>query len=300
MSYITRRNFIRNSSLATVGLAVSQYAFAGFAVDYTYLSIVELSELIRRKRVSPVEITNACLKRIHVLNPKLNAFITVTAKEALKEAKKAETEIRNGKWKGPLHGIPIALKDNIDTAGIRTTAGSAVYKDRIPTEDAQVVKQLKKAGAIIIGKTNLHEFALGTTSHVSYYGTVRNPWNTEYIPGGSSGGSAVAVAAGMCYAAIGTDTGGSNRLPASCCGIVGFKPTYGLISTHGIIPVIYSIDHAGIFARNIRDTALVLKAIVFSTSLNCKPDLLTANSNKTFTIGVAQIGGCFKCHFVSF
>ncbi len=288
MHFYSRRDFLKTASLASGALAFLNYPFSQNDTAYTYMSISELSGLIRNMKVSPVTVTRACLKRIEQIDSKINAFITVTGEQALKHARIAETEIRNGKWKGPLHGIPIALKDNIDTEGILTTAASGVYKNRMPTEDAELVIRLKKAGAIIIGKNNLHEFALGTTSHISFFGAVRNPWNTDYIPGGSSGGSAVAVAAGMCYAAIGTDTGGSNRLPASCCGIVGFKPTYGLISTHGIIPVIYSIDHAGIFARNIRDTTLVLKAIGFSTSLNCKPDLLTSNANKTFTIGIDQ------------
>jgi aspartyl-tRNA(Asn)/glutamyl-tRNA(Gln) amidotransferase subunit A len=248
-----------------------------------------LSELIRTKKVSPVEITRACLKRIELLNPKLNAFITVTTEQALREAKIAETEIKNGRWKGQLHGIPVALKDNIDTAGIRTTAASGVFKNRVPTEDAEVVKQLKKAGAVIIGKTNLHEFALGTTSHISYFGAVRNPWNTDYIPGGSSGGSAAAVAVGMCYAAIGTDTGGSNRLPAACCGITGFKPSFGLISTRGIIPAIQSVDHAGVFSRSVQDAALVLNAIASSPfEKNCRPDFTGLTSAKNFSIGVVQ------------
>lgn len=287
----SRRIFIRNTALATAGLALSKYSFAQPFDDYTYASIAEISKLIRQKKVSPVEITKACLRRIELLNPKLNAFITVTAEQALKEAKIAETEIKNGKWKGPLHGIPVALKDNIDTAGIRTTAASAVFKDRIPTEDAVLVKQLKKAGAIIIGKTNLHEFALGTTSHISYYGAVRNPWNKEFIPGGSSGGSGVAVAAGMCYAAMATDTGGSIRLPASCCGVTGFKPTYGLISTRGIIPVIQSIDHAGPICRTVEDAAILLNALASPTpeQNNCKWNYQTSiNKIKNPRIGVIR------------
>ena len=214
----SRRQFIKNTAFVTAGFALSNHNFAQSSADYAYASIAEISKLIRQKKVSPIEITKACLRRIELLNPKLNAFITVTAEQALKDAKLAETEIRTGKWKGPLHGIPIALKDNIDTAGILTTAASGVYKNRVPAEDAVLVKHLKKAGAIIIGKTNLHEFALGTTSHISYYGAVHNPWNIDFIAGGSSGGSAAAVATGMCYASIGTDTGGSCRLPPACCG----------------------------------------------------------------------------------
>ncbi len=284
----TRRDFIKQTALATAGLALSKYAFAKPPEDYTYAAIKNLSALISNKKASPVEITKACLKRIQLLNPILNAFITVTGEQALKEATLAEREIRNGKWKGPLHGIPIALKDNIDTAGVLTTAASALYKDRIPTQDAELVRRLKEAGAIIIGKTNLHEFALGTTSHISHYGPVRNPWNTAYIPGGSSGGSAVAVAAGMCYAAIGTDTGGSNRLPAACCGITGMKPTYGLISTQGIIPVIQSIDHAGVFSRSVEDSALVLNAVSSPLGGGYKLELSGSFSNRKAVVGVVK------------
>ncbi len=291
MNFNSRRDFIKNTALATAGLAFSQHAFAGVPVDYTYLSIAQLSDLIRNKKVSPVEITKACLKRIDLLNPKLNAFITITSEQALREAKFAETEIKNGKWKGPLHGIPIALKDNIDTAGILTTAASSVYKNRIPTEDAEVVIRLKKAGAIIIGKNNLHEFALGTTSHISFFGAVRNPWNTEYIPGGSSGGSGAAVAAGMCYASIGTDTGGSIRLPAACCGLTGFKPTYALVSTRGIIPVIQSIDHAGPICGTVEDAAILMNVLAPppSEQSNCKSDYQTSfNKIKSPRIGIMK------------
>lgn len=256
-----RRAFVRNSLMTAAGLALPKCTFVQTPTDYTYLSIAEVSELVRRNKVSPVELTTACLKRIEQLNPKLNAFITVTGESALKEAKFAETEIKNGKWKGPLHGIPIALKDNIDTEGVKTTAASGVYQARIPAKDAEVVTKLKNAGAIFLGKQNMHEFALGTTSIVSYYGSVHNPWNLDYIAGGSSGGSAAAVAAGLCYASIGTDTGGSIRLPASCCGVTGFKATYGLNSIHGIIPVIQSVDHAGPICRTVKDVSILLNVL---------------------------------------
>lgn len=261
MNDYPRRSFIRNSLLTAAGLAVSKYTFAQPPNDYTYISIAEVSEMLRQRKVSPVDLTKACLRRIELLNPKLNAFITVTADSALKEAKLAEIEIRNGNWRGPLHGIPIAYKDNIDTAGIRTTAASAVFKDRIPMEDAVVVKKVKNAGAISLGKLNLHEFALGTTSVISNYGSVHNPWNLDYIAGGSSGGSAVAVAAGLCYASIGTDTGGSSRLPPACCGVTGLKATYGLISKQGIIPVIQSVDHACPICRSVEDIAILLNVM---------------------------------------
>jgi aspartyl-tRNA(Asn)/glutamyl-tRNA(Gln) amidotransferase subunit A len=224
-------------------------------------SIAETSELLRRQDVSPVELVRECLDAIERLNPTLNAFITVTAESALAEARLAESEIRSGHWRGPLHGIPIGLKDLIDTAGVRTTAASAVFRDRVPSEDAEVVKNLKAAGAIIIGKQNLHEFAYGGSSLISHFGPVRNPVHAEFIAGGSSGGSAAAVASGMCYAAIGTDTAGSIREPASLCGVVGLKPTYDLVSTRGIIPLSTSLDHAGPITRTVEDTAIVLEAI---------------------------------------
>lgn len=172
-----------------------------------------------------------------------------------------EAEQRRGKWRGPLHGIPIALKDNIDTAGIRTTAASELFKDRVPSEDAEVVRRLKKAGAILLGKTNLHEFAYGGTSSVSYFGAVHNPWALDRIPGGSSGGSAAATAAGLCFGSLGTDTAGSVRAPASYCGVVGFKPTYGRVSNRGVIPLSWTLDHVGPLCRTVEDTALMLGVI---------------------------------------
>src|SRR5579864_1417073 len=196
-------------------------------------TISNVAPLLRRKEISPLELTRACLERIEKLNPALNAFITVTAESALAEARAAEAEIVRGEWRGPLHGIPVALKDLIDTAGVRTTAGSELYKNRIPSEDAEVVRRLKLAGAVILGKNNLHEFAYGGSSLVSFFGDTHNPWATGHIAGGSSGGSAAAVTAGLCYAAIGTDTAGSIREPAALCGCVGLKPTYGRVSSRG-------------------------------------------------------------------
>jgi len=225
------------------------------------ITIAEASELLRRKEISPVELTNACLARIEELNPSINAFITVMHDSALAEARAAETEINAGNWRGPLHGIPIGLKDLVDTAGVKTTCGSALFADRIPTEDAYIVKRLKHAGAVLIGKQNLQEFAYGGTSTSSYFGPVHNPWDTERIAGGSSGGSAAAVATGMCFAAIGTDTGGSVREPAAFCGVVGLKPTYGRVSVRGVFPLSASLDHVGPLCRNVRDTALMLQAI---------------------------------------
>ncbi len=224
-------------------------------------TISDLAPRLRRKELSPLELTRTCLDRIERLNPTLNAFITVTAESALAEARAAEKEISRGEWRGPLHGIPVALKDLIDTAGTRTTAASALYQNRVPAEDAEVVRRLREAGAVILGKNNLHEFAYGASSLVSFFGDVHNPWNASHIAGGSSGGSAAAVAAGLCYAAIGTDTAGSIRLPASLCGCVGIKPTYGRVSTRGVIPLSWSLDHVGPLAATVADAALVLQAI---------------------------------------
>ncbi len=224
-------------------------------------TIFELAPLLRQKKISPVELTQECLARIEKQNPSLNAFITVTADSALAAARAAEAEITRGDWRGPLHGIPIALKDLIDTAAIRTTAGSERHKDRVPTEDAEVVRRLKQAGAVIVGKNNLHEFAYGGSSLVSYFGDVHNPRDPARIAGGSSGGSAATVAAGLCFAAIGTDTAGSIREPASLCGCVGLKPSYGRVSSRGVIPLALSLDHVGPFATTVADAALVLQAI---------------------------------------
>jgi aspartyl-tRNA(Asn)/glutamyl-tRNA(Gln) amidotransferase subunit A len=236
-------------------------------------TISELAPRLRQREVSPVEITRACLDRIEKLNPALNAFITVMADSALADARAAETEIHRGDWRGPLHGIPIALKDLIDTAGVRTTSASALHKDRVPMEDAEVVRRLRTAGAIILGKNNLHEFAYGGSSLVSYFGDVHNPWNRAHISGGSSGGSAAAVTAGLAYAAIGTDTAGSIREPAALCGGVGLKPTYGRVPSRGVIPLSLSLDHVGPLASTVADAAIVLQAIAGYDSA----DLTTPN-----------------------
>ena len=236
-------------------------ASGGQGDDLTKLSIREVSDLIRKKKVSPVDLTKSCLARIDRANPTLNAFITITAESALAQAHDAEAEVMRGKWRGPLHGVPIALKDLFDTAGVRTTAGSGVFKDRVPTEDAEVVRRLKGAGAVLLGKTNMQEFAYGGSSIVSYFGAVHNPWELNHIAGGSSGGSAAALAANLCYGALGSDTAGSVRLPASHCGIAGLKPTYGLVSIRGVVPLSWSLDHVGPMARTVADTAVLLQAI---------------------------------------
>lgn len=227
----------------------------------TTFTISELAEKVRKREISPIEITRECLDRIEKLNPRLNAFITVTADGALAEARQAEAEIGRGEWRGPLHGIPIALKDLIDTAGVRTTSASALHENRVPSADAEVVRRLRNAGAVIIGKNNLHEFAYGGSSLISYFGAVRNAWDQARVAGGSSGGSASAIGAGLCYAAIGTDTAGSIREPAALCGCVGLKPTYGRVSSRGVIPLSASLDHVGPITRSVADAASTLQAI---------------------------------------
>jgi len=224
-------------------------------------TISELAPRLRRKEISPVEIARACLERIEEKNASLNAFITVMAESAVDEARNAEAEILRGEWRGPLHGIPLALKDLIDTAGVRTTAASAQYKDRVPVRDADVTRRLRNAGAVIVGKNNLHEFAYGGSSLVSYFGEMHNPWEVGRITGGSSGGSAAAVTAGLACAAIGTDTAGSIREPAALCGCVGLKPTYGRVSSRGVISLSASLDHVGPLTASVEDAAIVLQAI---------------------------------------
>lgn len=229
--------------------------------ELAFLSIHEAARLLRRKDISPVDLVETALARIHRLNPVLNAFITLVPDHALRAARKAQREIARGRWKGPLHGIPLSLKDNIWTRGIRTTAGSKILAGFVPQDDADVAKSLAHAGAILLGKTNLHEFAYGVTNENPHFGPARNPWNRDRITGGSSGGSAAAMASGMCFGSVGTDTGGSVRIPSALCGIVGLKPTFGLVSVAGIVPLAPSLDHAGPLARNVADVCLMLEAI---------------------------------------
>ena len=225
------------------------------------LSLYELADRIRRREVSPLEVVEAHLRQIEALNPKLFAFITVTAESARREAKAAEAEITAGRYRGPMHGIPYGAKDIFNTAGVRTTNGSSFFRDHVPTEDAESVGRLRRAGAILLGKCHTHEFAAAPTTINPHYGTTRNPWNLERIVGGSSGGSAAAVAAGLCPAALGSDTGGSIRIPAALCGIVGFKPTHGRVSLSGVCPNTLSFDHVGPMTRTARDAALMLQAM---------------------------------------
>jgi aspartyl-tRNA(Asn)/glutamyl-tRNA(Gln) amidotransferase subunit A len=257
--------------------------------ELAFASIEQIGRLFRNGKLSPVELTTLMLARIEQLNPKLNTYITVTAELALAQAKKSEAELfgprgRKGRRdRGPLHGIPISLKDNIYTAGVRTTAGSKILRDFIPPHDAPVVKQLKDAGAVLLGKTNLHEFAYGVTSNNPHYGPVYNPWDLTRIPGGSSGGSAAAIAAGLCYGSIGTDTGGSIRIPASLCGIVGLKPTIGRVNTDGTVPLSPRLDCVGPLARTAQDAALLMEPILVRAGR--EPHLRSAKLRK-FKLGL--------------
>jgi aspartyl-tRNA(Asn)/glutamyl-tRNA(Gln) amidotransferase subunit A len=234
------------------------------AQDVCLLDITELAPRLRSKEISPVEVTHAYLERIERLNPLLNTYIRVMADQTRNAARQAEKEIGGGRYSGPLHGVPIGIKDLFDVAGVPNTMGSKILHDNIPASDATLVTRLKAAGAIILGKHNLHEFAFGITSENPHYGVVRNPWNTERVPGGSSGGTAAAVAASLCAAGIGSDTGASIRAPASFCGVVGLKPTYGRVSRAGGLPLAWSLDHPGPIARSVADCAVMLQAIAGS------------------------------------
>src|SRR5437588_12604460 len=290
MHDLTRRGF----SLSVLGAVA---ALADTSEDLSRLTLAEASARIRARTVTPTQLTEACLARIQIYNPKLNAFITVLREQALAQARDLEAEQRAGRFRSPLHGIPIALKDNIDTAGIRTTAASAVFDDRVPSEDAEVARRLAGAGAIVVGKTNLHEFAFGGTSATSYYGPVRNPWAHERNPGRSAGGSAAAVATDLCYGALGTDTGGSIRTPASYCSVVGLKPTYGLVSIRGIIPLTLSLDHCGPITRSVADAAMLLNVLAGYDRLDIasvehtREDYVAAMKQPVsgFRIGVARV-----------
>jgi aspartyl-tRNA(Asn)/glutamyl-tRNA(Gln) amidotransferase subunit A len=231
--------------------------------DLPWASIGELSRLIASKALSPVEVVRAHVERIAALDPRLHCFITVTADAALEAARAAEAELMAGGALGPLHGVPFALKDLFDTAGVRTTGGSRILADRVPAEDATVVRRLRAAGAISLGKLTMHEFAYGPEGLNVHYGTARNPWDADHdrIAGGSSSGSGVAVAAGLAPMALGSDTGGSIRIPASLCGITGLKPTYGRVSRAGVLPLAWSMDHAGPMTRSAADAALVLRVL---------------------------------------
>jgi aspartyl-tRNA(Asn)/glutamyl-tRNA(Gln) amidotransferase subunit A len=228
------------------------------------LNMLDLADAARRiaaGELSAVELTAACLERIAALDAQVNAFITVTADDAVRQAREADDDVERGDARGPLAGVPVALKDLFDTAGVRTTAGSTFFAERVPERDAAVVERLRAAGAVVLGKLNLHEWALGVTNDNPHFGACHNPWALDRISGGSSGGSAAALAAGMCHGALGSDTGGSIRIPAALCGVVGLKPTCGRVSLRGAVPLSWSLDHAGPMARRVRDVALLLNAI---------------------------------------
>jgi len=230
--------------------------------ELAFLPVEQAARLLRRKEISPVDLVESALERIERLNPSINAFLTVLADRARREAKRAERAfLRTSKSLGPLYGIPISLKDNFWTRGIRTTAGSRILEKFIPERDSEVATRLARAGAILLGKTNMHEFAYGITNDNPHFGPTRNPWNRERITGGSSGGSAAAVASGIGFAATGTDTGGSIRIPSALCGVVGLKPTFGLVSVEGVVPLAASLDHAGPIARSVTDACVLFEAM---------------------------------------
>jgi aspartyl-tRNA(Asn)/glutamyl-tRNA(Gln) amidotransferase subunit A len=262
----------------------SQLAFA---------SIAEIGKLFRRAKLSPVELTRLMLERIETFNPRLNSYITVCEEQALETAARAEAKLcskvrKNRKDRGPLHGIPISLKDNIYTKDIRTTGGSRILKDFVPLHDAPITAALKNAGAVILGKTNMHEFAYGVTTDNPHFGAARNPWDPERIPGGSSGGSAAAVAAGLCYGSIGTDTGGSVRIPASLCGVVGLKTGLGRVSIDDVIPLSPTLDFVGPLARSADDMALLLDPIFVRGTKESRFALNKKTSTRKLRIGIPR------------
>jgi aspartyl-tRNA(Asn)/glutamyl-tRNA(Gln) amidotransferase subunit A len=231
------------------------------ATELTALTIAEAGELIREKSISPVEITAACLERIEKHDKRLRTYITVMADSAMAEARQAEQEISKGEYRGALHGIPLALKDTFAMRGVRVTCGSKLLENNVTDYDAAVIERLRKAGAVFLGTLSMHEFAYGCTNSNPFYGFARNPWDDERIPGGSSGGSAAAVAASLCLGSIGTDAGGSVRLPSSLCGIVGLKPTFGRISRYGTFALSLTMDHNGPMTKSVADAAIILDAV---------------------------------------
>jgi aspartyl-tRNA(Asn)/glutamyl-tRNA(Gln) amidotransferase subunit A len=268
MAKLNRREFTKLAAAATA-LGSAFHLSAVFAAPeaesstgLAFLTMTEAARKVRAREITSAALVNACLARIKLLDPKINSYITVMGEQALAQAQAMDVEAKAGSFRGPLHGIPISLKDNIDTAGVRTTGGSAVFEDRVPDANAEVVRRLLLAGAIILGKTNLQEFAMGGSSASTYFYPVRNPWALDRIPAGSSGGSAAALIADFTIGALGTDTGGSVRMPAAYCGIVGLKPTYGLVSIRGIIPRTYSLDHCGPMTKTVEDCALLLQGMV--------------------------------------
>jgi aspartyl-tRNA(Asn)/glutamyl-tRNA(Gln) amidotransferase subunit A len=261
--------------------------------EICFLSIAEAAGLIASKKLSPVEVISAHLERIEQTDGKLNSFITLLREESLDAAREAERAIQSGGYTGPLHGIPIGLKDLYYTRGVRTTIGSKIMRDFVPDYDAAVTERFRQAGAIIIGKLQMHEFALGSTSENPHYGPARNPWDTGRVTGGSSGGSGSAVAAGQCMGTLGSDTGGSIRIPAALCGIVGLKPTFGRVSRYGVFPLAYNMDTVGPMTRTVRDTALIMNAIAGydlrdPSSVNCPAEDFSMSLEQGIRIGIPQ------------
>jgi aspartyl-tRNA(Asn)/glutamyl-tRNA(Gln) amidotransferase subunit A len=254
----------RRAFLAGAGAFAAQLgtpASGQLPADPLAWTLMEAAAALFKGTVSSEELTKLCLARIAKLDPRLNAFITLTAESALEQARQSDRQRKAGRVAGPLHGIPIALKDNIDTAGVRTTAAARIFNDRIPTEDAEVARRLKLAGAVLLGKLNLDEMAFAGTGTTGCFGPARNPWNPDRITGGSSAGSAAAVSAGLCFGSVGSDDGGSVRIPAAHCGVVGFKTTYGRVSTRGVVPSAYSMDTIGPITRTVEDAAMLLQVL---------------------------------------
>jgi aspartyl-tRNA(Asn)/glutamyl-tRNA(Gln) amidotransferase subunit A len=251
-------------------------------------TIAELGVLIRTRQLSPVTLTRACIARVKAIDPALHAFILLLEESALAEAQEAEREIAAGRWQGPLHGVPLGLKDIYNTKGIATTGHSALFREHVPDQDATTVAKLRVAGAVILGKLATHEFATGGPCFDLPWPPARNPWDVARMPGGSSSGSGAAVAAGLCPGAMGTDTGGSIRFPAALCGIAGLKPTYGLVSRRGILPLSFSLDHGGPMAWTSEDCALMMDALAGHDPLDpASADVVVPNF-------AAAIGGGFK------
>lgn len=271
----SRKSAAATMSAASVGVgSIPVHSYAKEPNDITMMTMSEVASIIKAGKISPVEVVDACLKRTEALQGKLNAYVYLMADEAKKAAKRAESEVKKN-YRGPLHGIPIALKDLYYTKGIPTTGGSGLMADFRPDFNGTIVQRLIDAGAIIMGKTNTHEWAFGPTTEESFFGPSRNPWNPKKHPGGSSGGSAIAAATGMAYVGMGSDTGGSIRIPAAMCGAVGFKPTYGLSSLNGIIGLSYTLDTPGPLTRSVMDAALAMDAYAGPDPLDPCPGRLS-------------------------
>lgn len=252
---------VSRRTLLAGAAAMAAASSARAATDPLDWTLTEASQALAKGTVSSEELTKLCLARIHKLDPSLNAFITLTEESALQQARECDRQRKAGRVPSRLYGVPIALKDNIDTAGIKTTAAAAVFKDRVPTEDAEVTRRLKAAGPVFLGKLNLDEMAFEGTGTTGCFGSAHNPWNLERITGGSSAGSAAAVSAGLCYGSVGSDDGGSVRIPGAFCGVVGFKTSYGRVSTRGVVPSAYSMDTIGPIVRTVEDAAAILQVI---------------------------------------